>query len=80
MFKEIISNGDTTHYALWGLVIFVAVFVCITVWALTRSKKEIHDWSSMPLDDQPDDPVRTPRKKADPTDPHGPTHSHQAQA
>ncbi len=51
--KDALSNGALTHYATWGLVIFVATFVGIAVWALTRSRKSVKHWSELPLHDGP---------------------------
>lgn len=66
MFKQVFSEGNLTHFATWGLVIFVVVFACISVWALTRSRKTIHTWASLPLDDDPNN-------ESDPPTPHAPS-------
>ena len=49
MFKDILSEANLTAFATWGLVIFVAVFLGVTIWALTRPKKTVDKWSSIPL-------------------------------
>ncbi|MEM8782357.1 MAG: cbb3-type cytochrome c oxidase subunit 3 [Planctomycetota bacterium] len=49
MFKDILSDANLTAFATWGLVIFVAVFVGVTIWALTRPKKTVDQWSGIPL-------------------------------
>jgi cbb3-type cytochrome oxidase subunit 3 len=51
MFKEILSDANLTLFATGGLVIFVAVFLAVMIWALTRPKKTIDKWSSIPLKD-----------------------------
>lgn len=56
MNQDVVSHADLTHFATWGLVIFVAVFVTVTIWALTRSRKEIKAWSSLPFDEEPAGP------------------------
>jgi len=45
MLKELI----TSHSAETGLVLFVISFIAITVYAITRSKKELDRWSDLPL-------------------------------
>lgn len=49
MLKDVLSNGALTHFATIGLVIFVVVFIGITVWVVTRSRREIQTWSRIPL-------------------------------
>lgn len=57
MFKDVLRATDLGDFALIGLVIFVAVFLLVAVWAITRPKKKVKRWSRMPLeDDQPLDP------------------------
>lgn len=55
MIKYVLSDGALTGFATTGLVLFVAVFVGVTAWALTRRRSEISDWSRLPLrgDDDP---------------------------
>jgi cbb3-type cytochrome oxidase subunit 3 len=45
MFKNLI----TFHSAEIGLLLFFISFLLIAAWTLTRSRKEIDDWSSLPL-------------------------------
>ena len=69
MLKDVLSSGALTHFATIGLVIFVLVFLAITAWALSRSKREVDDWSRIPLSKDDEPPVddrdagarRTPR-------------------
>ncbi|MEZ6016496.1 MAG: hypothetical protein R3F49_15365 [Planctomycetota bacterium] len=59
MLKEVLSDGSLTHFATIGLVMFVAVFVGVTIWVLTRTKGEIQTWSRLPMaadDDAPAQP------------------------
>ncbi|MEE9403447.1 MAG: cbb3-type cytochrome c oxidase subunit 3, partial [Algisphaera sp.] len=54
-------------YATWGLLIFVAVFVGTTLWILTRSRRQVSQWSNMPLEDSdrpPTDQELTDRRAA----------------
>jgi len=51
MFKDVLRATDLGDFALIGLVIFVAVFVLVAVWAVTRPKKKVKRWSRMPLED-----------------------------
>jgi len=61
MLQEILSDGALSHFATIGLVIFVAVFLGVTVWILTRSKREVRQWSELPLAGDDDEP-RQPRR------------------
>ena len=45
MFKNLL----TLHSAEIGLLLFFISFVLIAAWTITRSRKEIDDWSSLPL-------------------------------
>lgn len=49
MFTDVLTHADMTHWAEMGLVIFVAVFVFTTLWAMTRPKRQIEEWSAIPL-------------------------------
>lgn len=51
-----LSQVDIAALKVAGLVIFLAVFIGIVLWTLTRSRRQIDRWSEMPLDDQPDHP------------------------
>lgn len=61
MMKEIISEANLPYFAVIGLILFVAVFVTTSLWAMSRSRKEVDTWSSLPLADGYD-PVE-PRKE-----------------
>lgn len=61
MIKEAISEANLPYFAVIGLIIFVAIFVVTSLWALSRSRAEIDTWSSLPLADGYD-PVE-PRKE-----------------
>ena len=59
MLRDILGDGVLTHFATIGLVVFVGVFLAVTAWILSRSKKEVHDWAHLPLaadDDEPAEP------------------------
>ena len=57
MFKEIFNHTTADTLSSIALLIFVAVFLTITTWAVTRRKRTIDAWSNMPLnDDVPQDP------------------------
>lgn len=58
MLRDVLSNGLLTHFATIGLVIFVAVFVGTCTWILTRSRKEVGDWSRIPLTDDEEGPIQ----------------------
>ncbi|MEM9916059.1 MAG: hypothetical protein AAF911_13980 [Planctomycetota bacterium] len=56
-FKEIFESTSADTLSSIALVIFVAVFVMVAVWVLTRKKKTVDRWASMPLHEDPDDVV-----------------------
>ena len=45
MLKEILF----THSGEIGLVLFVLVFVGTSLWAITRTRKQLDHWSNLPL-------------------------------
>jgi len=45
MLKQIV----TFHSAEIGLVLFVVCFITITIYAMTRSRRELDRWSDLPL-------------------------------
>lgn len=65
MFKDVVSHSDLTYFATWSLVIFVAVFAGVFVWTVTRSRRQVQTWSTLPLeDDVPAEPRdEKPRKQ-----------------
>lgn len=56
-FKEIFESTSADMYSSIALVIFVGVFILVTLWAITRKKKTVDRWASMPLHDDPNDLV-----------------------
>lgn len=56
--SEIVSFLDLSVYPSVALVFFLAAFIAIIWWAMTRSKQEIDDAASIVLND---DKVITPR-------------------
>lgn len=49
MFKDVLNHADMTVWAEMGLVIFFAVFIAVCFYAVTRSKRQIEQWSAIPL-------------------------------
>jgi cbb3-type cytochrome oxidase subunit 3 len=49
MFNDVLTHANMTHWAEMGLIVFFAVFVLTTVWALTRTKDQVQQWSALPL-------------------------------
>ena len=66
-FKEIFESTSADTLSSIALVIFVVVFVMVAVWVVTRKKKTIDRWASMPLHEDPDDVVED-RSKPKPQD------------
>ena len=56
MIRSVLEGAGLTLFAMVGLVIFVAAFVGVTVWVLTRRQKQVDQWSSIPLEDEPVEP------------------------
>jgi cbb3-type cytochrome oxidase subunit 3 len=53
MIRAILGDSSLTGYALVGLVIFVAVFIAVCAWALTRRRSQVETWSRLPLANDP---------------------------
>lgn len=51
MYKDVLTHMNVTWCAEAGLVIFVLVFIGSTLWALTRKRNAVQEWSTLPLDD-----------------------------
>lgn len=51
MFKEVFNLESVMNLSRWALVIFMFVFVAMTIWTWTRSRKNIDQWASLPLND-----------------------------
>jgi len=51
MFKEVLNHSDLSHWAEAGLIVFFSVFVGVTVWSMTRSRKLVRQWAMLPLED-----------------------------
>lgn len=63
MFKEVFNLETVLGLSRWALVIFLLVFVAMTLWAWTRSREHIDRWASLPLDDAPLPPGRAERRR-----------------
>jgi len=53
MIRAVLGDSALTGYALVGLVIFVAVFLAICAWVLTRKRTQVDSWSRLPLANDP---------------------------
>ncbi len=51
MFKEVFNLESVMNLSRWALVIFMVVFIAMTIWTWTRSRKHIDQWASLPLND-----------------------------
>lgn len=49
MLKDTLSQLDTAALTTMGLILFVAVFVAVTLYALTRAPEQADQWSAIPL-------------------------------
>ena len=54
MLRDVIGNADLTIWSLIALVIFVATFVAIVLYVVTRPKKEVDRQANLPLEDDSD--------------------------
>ena len=51
MIKEALDGAGMAPLAIAGLLLFVVVFCGITAWTLSRSRRQVATWSSLPLAD-----------------------------
>ena len=51
MIKEAIAGLGLGTLAVIGLVVFFTVFLGVVAWALTRSRRQVDRWASLPLAD-----------------------------
>jgi cbb3-type cytochrome oxidase subunit 3 len=49
--KAALSSAGLAPFAVIGLMIFVGVFVGVSIWAFSRTRKEVAGWSNLPLAD-----------------------------
>ena len=66
MIKRVLEESDLSFFAVVGLVLFVAIFLGLTVWVLTRSRRQVRTWSELPLAPDEAEPAE-PRGSADAT-------------
>jgi hypothetical protein len=52
MTTDVLSNAALTTWPIIGLVMFVAVFVGVSIWVASRSKGEVDHWSTIPLGEE----------------------------
>jgi cbb3-type cytochrome oxidase subunit 3 len=46
-------NIDLARAGEAGLLLFLLIFLAVTVWAFTRSRREIDHWAELPLETDP---------------------------
>ncbi len=51
MIKLAIEGASLASFAVIGLLLFVSIFVGVSIWAFTRRSNQLAGWSSMPLTD-----------------------------
>lgn len=51
MIKEAIAGLGLGTLAVIGLVVFFTVFLGVVAWVLTRSRRQVDRWASLPLAD-----------------------------
>jgi cbb3-type cytochrome oxidase subunit 3 len=54
MLKETLSQLDWAAMTTTGLILFVTVFVAVTLYALTRAPKQAEAWARIPLNAETD--------------------------
>lgn len=64
MTGDALNNGGLSITSTLGLLIFVAVFLGIIAWTLTRSRRQVKHWSELPLSDDSDDSNPTDEPKS----------------
>ncbi len=66
MLNQTFAIIDTTLCAEVGLAIFVTVFFGALIWTMTRSRGDIQNWSSLPLQTNVTTPESQAREEARP--------------
>jgi cbb3-type cytochrome oxidase subunit 3 len=61
MFRELLTDNNVNLLVRAALVIFFLVFCAVVAWVLTRSRKQVSEWASLPLDDSMT--PKTPREE-----------------
>ncbi|MEM1303272.1 MAG: hypothetical protein AAGG46_00160 [Planctomycetota bacterium] len=54
MIKQAMSEAGLGVLAAVGVTMFVLIFLAIVAWTLSRSRKQVDKWSSLPLADGTD--------------------------
>lgn len=49
MFKEVLQSMDLTLLRNAALLIFLAVFIAVVIWAVSRPKEQVREWAKLPL-------------------------------
>jgi len=57
MFKDVLTHMDLGDLTTAGLLLFFVVFVAVVVYALTRTPRQAHHWSHLPLTGDTCEPV-----------------------
>jgi len=56
MFAFILQNNEQvtelTKYPVISMFLFLFLFIGVTVYAFTADKKDVEEWSELPLDDK----------------------------
>lgn len=63
MIREAIQMLNLALFGEIALVIFVAVFVLWTAWAMRQSRQRVRQWATLPLDDGHAEPIRVPSRE-----------------
>ena len=58
MFKDVLNHANLTLFAELGLLIFFIVFVGIAFRTFTRPRRQVEEWSELPLSDDAPLPAR----------------------
>ena len=65
MFKEVLTHMDISVLSTVGLLLFLVVFLAVTLYALTRPPQQADQWARIPLTDDPVDPRPRNGKESD---------------
>lgn len=58
MFKDVLTHMDLSSLSSAGLLLFFAVFIGVTLYALTRPPRQADRWSRIPLTEEKSIPNR----------------------
>jgi cbb3-type cytochrome oxidase subunit 3 len=53
MIKDVLQNIDSMVFGQIAMILFGLIFIAVVIYAWTRPKKQMDEWSHIPLSDEP---------------------------